>query len=247
LPTNSAQECQNIEQEKQKRIERISVKKQQLQDLILQQIAFKNLVQRNKKLEKKNGIPTANSSIHLPFIIVNTSKKTVIDCSISNDKMEYLFNFNNTFEIHDDIEVLKRMGMTFSLEKGNCDPEDLEKAKKLVPKALENYVVSMAKGDGSISLSSGTSIVAGPSGIKTGDSGTASGNDGSDSRTTHDMDVEMPCIDGARRLSRQSSMTSTSDNIQSRVDVATTSDEEDFSQSETEEDDYESMVIADTN
>jgi hypothetical protein len=46
-------------------------------------------------------------SIHfqLPFIIVNTSKKTVIDCSISNDKMEYLFNFDDTFEIHDDMEV----------------------------------------------------------------------------------------------------------------------------------------------
>jgi hypothetical protein len=25
--------------------------------------------------------------------------------------MEYLFNFNDKFEIHDDIEVLKRMGM----------------------------------------------------------------------------------------------------------------------------------------
>ena len=25
--------------------------------------------------------------------------------------MEYLFNFDDKFEIHDDIEVLKRMGM----------------------------------------------------------------------------------------------------------------------------------------
>jgi transcription factor Dp len=25
--------------------------------------------------------------------------------------MEYLFNFNDKFEIHDDIEVLKKMGM----------------------------------------------------------------------------------------------------------------------------------------
>jgi hypothetical protein len=25
--------------------------------------------------------------------------------------MEYLFNFDDRFEIHDDIEVLKRMGM----------------------------------------------------------------------------------------------------------------------------------------
>lgn len=53
----------------------------------LQQIAFKNLVQRNRQSEQQtNRPPPPNSVIHLPFIIVNTSKKTVIDCSISNDK-----------------------------------------------------------------------------------------------------------------------------------------------------------------
>lgn len=55
--------------------------------VVLQQIAFKNLVQRNKQTElQANRPPPPNSIIHLPFIIVNTSKKTVIDCSISSDK-----------------------------------------------------------------------------------------------------------------------------------------------------------------
>ncbi|XP_059164170.1 transcription factor Dp-1-like [Physella acuta] len=144
LPTNSAQECQHLEIEKQKRLERIKHKTQQLQELILQQIAFKNLVQRNKDLEKFQGPPAANSAIQLPFIIVNTSKKTVIDCSISNDKYEYLFKFDNTFEIHDDIEVLKRMGMAFGLERGQCTSQDLTRASKMVPKSLEPYVLDMA-------------------------------------------------------------------------------------------------------
>ena len=52
----------------------------------LQQIAFKNLVERNRGEERANGSPSPNSAIQLPFIIVNTSKTTVIDCSISNDK-----------------------------------------------------------------------------------------------------------------------------------------------------------------
>jgi len=144
LPTNSAQECQHLEIEKQKRIERIKHKTQQLQELILQQIAFKNLVQRNRDLEKSQGPPASNSAIQLPFIIVNTSKKTVIDCSISNDKCEYLFKFDNTFEIHDDIEVLKRMGMAFGLERGQCTSKDLQRASKMVPKSLEPYVIDMA-------------------------------------------------------------------------------------------------------
>lgn len=35
-------------------------------------------------------------------------------------RFEYLFNFDNAFEIHDDIEVLKRMGMACGLESGSC-------------------------------------------------------------------------------------------------------------------------------
>ncbi|XP_070432317.1 transcription factor Dp-2 isoform X4 [Equus przewalskii] len=147
LPTNSAQECQNLEIEKQRRIERIKQKRAQLQELLLQQIAFKNLVQRNRQNEQQNqGPPALNSTIQLPFIIINTSRKTVIDCSISSDKFEYLFNFDNTFEIHDDIEVLKRMGMSFGLESGKCSLEDLKLAKALVPKALEGYVTDISTG-----------------------------------------------------------------------------------------------------
>ena len=44
LPTNSLQEFQSLEAEKQRRLERIKQKTQQLQELVLQQIAFKSLV-----------------------------------------------------------------------------------------------------------------------------------------------------------------------------------------------------------
>jgi len=152
LPTNSIQEANGLEQDKAKRMERIKAKTQQLQDLLLQQIAFKNLVERNKEREKREGPPPPNSAIQLPFIIVNTSKKTVIDCSISNDKMEYLFNFDDTFEIHDDMEVLKRMGLSFGLERGQVSGENLNKARTMVPRALEQYVVELAaKGPGNCS------------------------------------------------------------------------------------------------
>nr|XP_028587018.1 transcription factor Dp-2 isoform X1 [Podarcis muralis]XP_028587019.1 transcription factor Dp-2 isoform X1 [Podarcis muralis]XP_028587021.1 transcription factor Dp-2 isoform X1 [Podarcis muralis] len=147
LPTNSAQECQNLEIEKQRRIERIKQKRAQLQELILQQIAFKNLVQRNQQNEQQTqGAPALNSTIQLPFLVINTSKSTVIDCSISPDKFEYLFNFDSTFEIHDDTEVLKRMGMSLGLETGKCSSADLRAAKSLVPKALESYVTDMSTG-----------------------------------------------------------------------------------------------------
>lgn len=244
LPTNSAQECQNLEVEKQRRQDRIRLKTQQLQELILQQIAFKNLVQRNKQQEKIHGAPTQNSAIQLPFIVVNTSKKTVIDCSISNDKTEYLFNFDDTFEIHDDIEVLKRMGMSFSLEKGQCLPADLEKARQMVPKALESYVTQMAQGANLQQASS--SISAGPSGIRSSNSSILNSTNllGLNKLKTTSSMMLGGCTDllegetssqsaaqPPRALSRQSSVASFSDNLPSQPDSAS---EDDYSDSDSD-------------
>lgn len=86
LPTNSMQECMQLQKEKQKKIESIRKKTRDLQCLIMNQISFKNLAQRNMEMEKAHGPPAPNSYIHLPFIVVSTNRKTVIDCSISNDK-----------------------------------------------------------------------------------------------------------------------------------------------------------------
>ncbi|XP_068621112.1 transcription factor Dp-1 isoform X2 [Battus philenor] len=147
LPTNSIQECTALEKEKQSKLEQIQKKTHQLQELILQHISFKSLIERNKETEKRGVKPSPSSAIHLPFIVVNTSDKALIDCSISNDKTEYMFNFNKRFMIHDDIDILKRMGLLFGLDKGECSEEDLNKVKNMVPKSLEFYVEQMGRGD----------------------------------------------------------------------------------------------------
>lgn len=146
LPTNSIQECTALQKDKHSKLERIQQKTQQLHDLILQQISFKSLVERNKMAEARGVKPSPSSAIHLPFIVVNTSDKALIDCSISNDKMEYMFNFNKKFQIYDDIDILKRMGLLLGLDKGECTEENLEKAKSMVPKSLEYYVEQLGRG-----------------------------------------------------------------------------------------------------
>ncbi|XP_056642442.1 transcription factor Dp-1 [Diorhabda carinulata] len=146
LPTNSLQECHQLEQEMQNKLRTIIEKERQLNELILNQIAFKNLAHRNRENEKLYGMPSPNSYIQLPFIVVNTNKKTVINCSISNDKMEYLFQFNNKFEINDDMEILKSIGMLSGLDTGTCTPENLEKIKTLIPQSLWPYLDKIANG-----------------------------------------------------------------------------------------------------
>ncbi len=43
-------------------------------------------MKRNRERAEAGEQPTPNSAIGLPFILVNTNKQTVIDCSISSDK-----------------------------------------------------------------------------------------------------------------------------------------------------------------
>ncbi|XP_063702890.1 transcription factor Dp-1 [Culicoides brevitarsis] len=147
LPTNSVQECQELEKENKERRRRIEAKQQQLKQLILQQVAFTSLVNRNKEAEDNGMQPTASSAIQLPFIIVNTHKKTHINCSISNDKTEYSFKFDDKFEINDDVDVLKKMGLLNGLDKGECSFEEIQRFKGMVPKSLQKYIDLYGRGE----------------------------------------------------------------------------------------------------
>jgi hypothetical protein len=55
-----------------------------------------------------------------------------------------LFSFDHRFEIHDDVEVLKRMGMAFGLECGKCRQPDVDRALSLVPQCLKLFVMGLS-------------------------------------------------------------------------------------------------------
>lgn len=140
LPTSTVQECDDLEKENEATRLRIETKQQELRELIMQHVAFKSLVARNQENEDRGLVPNPSSAIQLPFIIVTTDKKTQINCSISNDKSEYSFKFDNSYEFHDDLQVLKRMGLLYGLDKGLCTHDDINKIKSMVPKPLEKYI-----------------------------------------------------------------------------------------------------------
>ncbi|XP_014090828.2 transcription factor Dp isoform X1 [Bactrocera oleae] len=148
LPSNSAEQCSELERQNEECRQRIQQKHQQLNELLLHQVAFKSLIERNKEAERQGNVPTPNSSIQLPFIIVNTHKSTKINCSVTNDKSEYIFKFDDQFEMHDDAQVLKRMGLLGGLDKGECSHEDIERAKTLVPPNFEKYIEAYGNGKG---------------------------------------------------------------------------------------------------
>ena len=55
-------------------------------------------------------------------------------------RSEYVFQFDQPFVISDDLDVLKKMGMSFNLDSGSCTPEDVVKAKELLPKPFERFL-----------------------------------------------------------------------------------------------------------
>lgn len=65
-------------------------------------------------------------------------------------RSEYVFNFDNAFELHNDVDVLKKMGLDCGLHSGTCTAEDIKQAKSMLPKAFEStlngkhYEVSMS-------------------------------------------------------------------------------------------------------
>ena len=55
-------------------------------------------------------------------------------------RSEYVFNFDNAFELHNDIDVLKKMGLDCGLHSGQCSADDLRVAKSMLPKGFESTV-----------------------------------------------------------------------------------------------------------
>ena len=124
---------QQLQEELTKRQQDIRRKKECLQELMVQNVCFQNLLGRNyaRELEeqRKENSPTGYGErsirnerddkkcegkvekIALPFIIVNTDSKAVVQCEMCPERTNVSFDFNLPFEVNDDNEILKRLGM----------------------------------------------------------------------------------------------------------------------------------------
>eukprot|EP01112_Ceratiomyxa_fruticulosa_P002142 TRINITY_DN1226_c0_g1_i4.p1 TRINITY_DN1226_c0_g1~~TRINITY_DN1226_c0_g1_i4.p1 ORF type:complete len:456 (+),score=100.76 TRINITY_DN1226_c0_g1_i4:255-1622(+) len=110
LPTNAKLQLEELMNEYNARTERIRKKDESLKELISQRGCYRSLLARNN-LPSYQSVPNS-SRINLPFIVVNTRAQTVINCEVAHDRSKYFFNFSHPFEIHDDSEILRRMGLS---------------------------------------------------------------------------------------------------------------------------------------
>jgi len=54
-----------------------------------------------------------------------------------------MLNFDRQFEIHDDVEVMRRMGMTYGLERGYCSVDDRNMVLSRLPTAVHRIVTGI--------------------------------------------------------------------------------------------------------
>ena len=107
LPTSAHADLEMLTREREFRTNQVQKKREQLRELLIQQVCFRNLLQHNH-----NRPPTAaERTIPLPFIVVNTHSSAIIQCNMSRELTDVAFEFSQPFEINDDNTILKRLGM----------------------------------------------------------------------------------------------------------------------------------------
>jgi transcription factor Dp-1 len=114
LPTAAAQDAEMLLRELDYRTSQVRKKQDALAELLVQQVSFRNLLQHNQRRELQEGVAVATAAdnkIPLPFIVVNTHSSAVIQCNMSRDLTDVMFDFSMPFEINDDNTILKRLGM----------------------------------------------------------------------------------------------------------------------------------------
>ena len=136
LPNTAPHDLDVLQRERRMRLEDIRQKQERLQELLIQNVCFANLVKHNKETEEKEAAAesTANGKgkhdappktakkdkaqgfgeggdfkVQLPFIVVNTSNSAVIKCEMDAKRTGVKFDFSLPFEINDENEILKRM------------------------------------------------------------------------------------------------------------------------------------------
>ena len=114
------QRMQKLERERQARIKEVEKKRASLQELLVQNVCFQNLLGRNHGMEiqerqmAKTGSRPKVDKIPLPLIVVNTNSRAVVQCEMTPDRTNVNFDFSLPFEINDDNQILKRLGMDYA-------------------------------------------------------------------------------------------------------------------------------------
>ena len=128
LPSSAQQDLEMLERERDYRKMELERKRGVLKELLAQQVCFHNIVEHNAK----NPPPAeeAKDRIPLPFVVINTNASAYVNCTMNPDLTEVTFDFSTPFELRNEVEILKRLGM---------HKTDLSTIQTMIPTELLDY------------------------------------------------------------------------------------------------------------
>lgn len=147
LPNEAADDMRELEQERAGLQERIAEKSKNLKEVLRRCISLKNLIDRNNDLQNIHQ----GDKLPLPFILISAAKDCHVHCEMLEDRTQYFFEFNTSFQINEDIELMRLMGL---------DTARIEKIKTFFPKELVAQVLMLCLNNSSSVTSSAAAAAA---------------------------------------------------------------------------------------
>lgn len=116
---NAREELESLQKDKIERETRIAQKKEQLKELEAQKKMYRNLAARNVRAEQRaagsddegSGQQGVSERITLPFLIIHTKAGADISCEMTNDRTQYIFQFNKPYDIHQESHIIKELAL----------------------------------------------------------------------------------------------------------------------------------------
>ncbi|KAF1742871.1 hypothetical protein MXB_1927 [Myxobolus squamalis] len=139
LPTNSVQECIQLENKRNQMITSLNTKINLFRNLVLQEISLRNLIDENKKKSLHRGSED-KCKIQLPFAAIVTASNATVDCTVTVPRDHFNFTFDSEYQVYDESDVLRRLGYSNELDSGRCPREKIEQCQSILPRSLHPYV-----------------------------------------------------------------------------------------------------------
>ena len=142
LPNEASDDLRALESERQLLQERISEKSKNLREILRRCISLKNLIDRNAELQQSKSL-NQSDKLPLPFILISAARDCHVHCEMLEDRTQYFFEFNTSFQINEDIELMRLMGL---------DTGRIERIKSFFPKELVAQVLLLCLGNSNSSI-----------------------------------------------------------------------------------------------
>lgn len=105
FPGPKVRNVDELKRERQRRVQAVEQKQQELKELIEQHSMVKQLLEVNRVRSAEE----TDMALQIPFVIVRAEPEVTVEVSVSDNMKDVDFKFNAPFSLHDDSFVLKQV------------------------------------------------------------------------------------------------------------------------------------------